>query len=292
MNDTLTAALEYARLGYLVLPLIGKQPASNLVPHGKNDATSDYAFVRRWFGAGCHNLGVLPPAQVLVLDFDDPEELPPTLARHPELEAAPIAITGGGGYHIWLRLPEGVSLTAKVRALPNTDSRGMNRTYLVAPPSVHPVTGWPYRWVNPLVAPDDLPPIPPELLQRLLPTSEPAMAYKPTQPATASQKRLEGLLGWVCAKVVQAPVGTRHATLLAHARLVGGWLHHGFNQTEVHEQLTAAGIAAGLPRYEAEKTARDGIAYGQQTPLRLPDDLPPSKPKSRSSRLVARWGSV
>lgn len=273
------AALEYARLGYPLLPLEarGKRPLARLVPHGLRQATTDPATIRRWFAAQPRaNIGILPPAGVLVLDVDAPERWPELLAEYPPLEAAPRQHTPRGGAHVFVKLPpEAVGrVSATVQRIPGADVRGLGKAYLVAAPSS--VNGKPYRWEVPLVEPYRLPLVPGELLARLLPPPPP-----PPAPARENGKaapgRLEGLLRWACDVVAAAPVGTRHNALLDHARLVGGWLHHGLDEGRALEALTQAGLAAGLPQGEAYATARDGLRNGKAAPLPLPEsDTPPA----------------
>src|SRR5690606_8877206 len=67
-SPLLEAALHYAQLGYGVFPCIcgGKAPATR---NGFKDATADPSYIREFFGVG-HNIGLIAPSDVLVLDFD------------------------------------------------------------------------------------------------------------------------------------------------------------------------------------------------------------------------------
>jgi hypothetical protein len=152
----LAAALDYAARGWAVLPLRGKVPA---LAHGLRDATTDPDRVRLWWSAehrGC-NVGIVAPADVLILDVDTPHghaaeadgaaALAALESAHGDLPDTPRATTGGGGEHLWFKLPEGVRHGNERGALPaGLDVRGGGRGYVVAPPSVHPDTGAAYRW--------------------------------------------------------------------------------------------------------------------------------------------------
>ncbi|MER3481667.1 MAG: hypothetical protein C4327_14695 [Meiothermus sp.] len=179
-NDILA---HYLALGYRLLPLEanGKKPLAGLVPQGLKQASDTPATLERWVKAapGC-NWGLLPPAEVLVLDIDDPARWSELLEPHPELAEAPRQRTPRGGYHVFLRLPDGVNgkLSASTRKLPGVDVRGLARAYLAAAPST--VDGKPYEWERPLVPPHQLPEVPSALLQRLLPAPPP-----PTTPCTS-----------------------------------------------------------------------------------------------------------
>lgn len=268
-------ALCYAALGYFVLPLEpdGKRPLARLVPHGLRDATTDPGTIRRWFTEEPRaNIGILPPAGVLVLDVDAPERWPELAQKHPELVAAPRQRTPRAGAHLFLGLPESAvgKLSSTVRALEGVDIRGLGKSYLVAAPST--VGGRAYRWETPLVEPHRLPLVPDGLLEKLLPPPPAPVAPATGQGGSASPGRLDGLLRWACDRVAAAPVGTRHNALLTYARLVGGWLHHGLDAAAALAALAQAGVAAGLPHAEALATARDGLEYGRAAPLPLPED--------------------
>jgi hypothetical protein len=51
--------------------------------------------------------------------------------------------TGSGGWHLYV---EPTGLPDKIGVLAHVDYRAADR-YVVAPPSQHPTTGQPYRWV-------------------------------------------------------------------------------------------------------------------------------------------------
>jgi hypothetical protein len=89
--------------------------------------------------------------------------------------------------------------------------------------------------------------------------------------------------------VAEAPVGTRHHTLLKTARLLGGYAHMGFSEDVVVSALTEAAVQAGLPRSEALATAKDGFRYGLKAPIRKLD-LEPAWREARSRRLRALGG--
>jgi len=164
-------ALGYARMGYAVLPLAPgeKLPHTALVRHGLKDATaSRVAIVKWWRSCPECGVGILAPEGVLVLDFDDPTAWERLKEEYPTLGDAPRQRTPKGGYHVFLRLPQGVGLSATVRKLAGVDLRGMGKAYVVASPT-RLADGRGYTWEVPLVRPEDLPLIPEDLLLRLLP---------------------------------------------------------------------------------------------------------------------------
>ncbi|MGC8905105.1 bifunctional DNA primase/polymerase, partial [Thermus sp.] len=173
--SALEAALAYARLGYGVLPLYPgeKRPHPGLVPHGLKEASLDPSTLEGWWRA-CPRcgVGILAPEEVLVLDFDDPTAWEGLRREHPALLEAPRQRTASGGYHVFLRLPQGVRLSATTRKLPGVDLRGMGRAYVVAAPT-RLADGRGYAWEVPLVRPEDLPLVPEGLLLSLLPPPPP-----------------------------------------------------------------------------------------------------------------------
>ena len=137
-NPTLSAALEYAKAGFPVFPCVGKEP---LTENGHKAATTDPQRIAKWFDRpNPPNVAIVPPKGYAIVD-EDPRNggsvadlnLPPTL----------IANTGGGGRHYFFReCPS--DLPGKLG--PGLDLKRNGRGYVIAPPSIHPVTGKPYVW--------------------------------------------------------------------------------------------------------------------------------------------------
>ena len=86
-------------------------------------------------------------------------------------------------------------------------------------------------------------------------------------------------------KVATARETTRHQTLLAAARTLGGMLHHDyFRESDVIDELTNAGRRAGLPDDEVSETIRDGLNYGTAAPMPWPDKLGRTDGAARNGR--------
>jgi len=269
-------ALGYARMGYAVLPLApGKKlPHTALAPHGLKDATASLVAIAKWWRS-CPRcgVGILAPEGVLVLDFDDPTAWERVKGEYPALGDAPRQRTPKGGYHVFLRLPQGVRLSATVRKLAGVDLRGMGRAYVVASPT-RLADGRGYTWEVPLVKPEDLPEVPEDLLLRLLP---PPPSPREVVVGSSSPNRLRALLESYAAAVASAPEGTRHNTLIRYAVAAGGLIPHGLSPEEAEEVLVAAAMRAGLPEREARDAVRWGLRVGGGRPLILedPHPLPP-----------------
>ncbi len=285
-SSPLEAAVAYAGLGYAVFPLAPgeKRPHGRLVPHGLKEASREEATITTWWRS-CPRcgVGILAPEEVLVLDFDDPTAWERLKGEYPTLGDAPRQRTPKGGYHVFLRLPQGMGLSATVRKLAGVDLRGMGKAYVVASPT-RLADGRGYTWEVPLVRPEDLPQIPEDFLLRLLPPPPPP---REVVVGASSPRRLRGLLESYAAAVAGAPEGTRHNTLIRYAVAAGGLIPHGLSPEEAEEVLVAAAMRAGLPEREARDAARWGLKVGEGRPLAL-EDSRPSEPRNYRARVYAR----
>ncbi|WP_133167643.1 bifunctional DNA primase/polymerase, partial [Mycolicibacterium austroafricanum] len=127
-------------LGFSVGPLDGKIP---LTKHGVQDFTRDRQVITRWARQypGC-NWGV---TQVGVICLDvDPRHggTVAALRLRPEHETLTIR-TGAEGWHFYYRHTGPVR--GKMAGAEGIDVKAGGRGYLVAPNSLHPITGKPYR---------------------------------------------------------------------------------------------------------------------------------------------------
>lgn len=139
------AALAYAARGWPVIPLAGKVPT---VDHGAHDATTEVATIRAlWRRHPDANVGVTLP-DLVVVDVDAKHQGPAWLREHAHLLRGVTLTckTGGGGWHFYFRRPEGVELRGMI--VKGVDLRRGAGHYVVAPPSVHPVTGAFYEWIT------------------------------------------------------------------------------------------------------------------------------------------------
>lgn len=140
-HPVLDSALEYARKGWHVLPLIpkGKIPASK---HGLKDASTTPNQLLAWFENHPDlNLGIRTGkcSNLVVLDIDKKsggigswEALVDAL----KIDVKTYTIqTQGGGYHLYFTAPKDVVLRNRTNIRPGLDLRAEDG-YVVAPPSV------------------------------------------------------------------------------------------------------------------------------------------------------------
>lgn len=148
MRELRNAALELADRGWSVIPIKprSKAPLVRLVPHGKDDASSDLLTVYRWWlMAPAANVAIVAHASgLVVLDVDERNDGFETLAELESewgvLPTTVSAVSGGGGMHYYFRHPGGV-LRGSLGAGIDVKDHG----YTLAPPSVHD-SGRRYAW--------------------------------------------------------------------------------------------------------------------------------------------------
>jgi len=149
-ETVLSAALAYAALGLSVIPLDGKRPALKSWTKYQQER-ADERTIRAWsFG----NVGIVCgriSGNLVVLDLDGAAGYAAFAATFPVLaETYTVASGGGIGRHVYFYaelLPP--SVKAMNTPIGHLELCGDGRQ-VVAPPSVHPVTGHPYRVEKPL----------------------------------------------------------------------------------------------------------------------------------------------
>lgn len=295
----LDAALCYAARGWHVFPCResdgkpytdrdgkeqtprAKQPYT---PHGLDDATTDPAQIRQWWGRwpgaaiglNCGRSGLL----AIDLDTKHGHNGPATWAALGLSEAgALLSQTPSGGRH--------VVYTANGAQLGNTagrlgdgiDTRG-DGGYIILPPST--TTDGAYIALNDWGAAPA--PLPGALAVLLAKPPERATATT-TTPATATGAAPEGAdleARWARAalegeadKVARAQAGTRNDTLNAAAFALGQLVGGGYlRESEVESALFEAARACGLVNDDGEsateKTIKSGLAGGKATPREKP----------------------
>jgi hypothetical protein len=285
------AAQVYAAHGIPVLPLRGKLPR---IPrqaggHGVHDATCDpdtiEAWWRRWPDA---NIGLRCGIAVDVIDVEvaGRRSLQRLLAeRGGEPIGGPRVQTGSGGWHLYV---EPTGLPDKVGVLEHVDYRAADR-YVVAPPSRHPQTGQPYRWVQGREVGTPLGLVPEGLRELLVPSARSTRAPVPVV-RTVAPGHPYGLaaLQAECAELAATPSGERNRQLWESARnlynLVAGGV---LDEVQVDHAIRRAAAQCGLLEQEPRQTeatlasAREvGLAHprGIPDPRRDASPHPPPQP--------------
>jgi hypothetical protein len=256
------AARRYMRAGWPVFVLgRSKRPVANcracktagpghdpagcacLTCHGFHAATTDPARFAAMLAAvpgGLLSIATGAASGLCVIDIDprnggrvDKDLMTPTAA----------VATGGGGWHLYYRHPGGRAVPA-LRDRPGVDVKG-DGGYVVAPPSVHPGTGRPYRWAGGRGV-NEMPPA----LRAAVARPEPAPA-PPVPDLPLPARRAGGissppaLLAAHLRALQDAPEGQRRHTLYGAARGVYRMVTAGaITEHDARAALTAAGLAA------------------------------------------------
>lgn len=147
-------ALYYAKRGWRVAPI---RPGTKhpRIDRWQDKATTDEAIIRTWwsrFPTDGVSIVTGERSQLVVVDVDPAHGGDETLAdlehEHGALPETVEALTGGGGRHLYFRMPDGVPYPrndqAGIALGPGLDIRG-DGGQVVAPPTVHP-NGQPYSW--------------------------------------------------------------------------------------------------------------------------------------------------
>jgi hypothetical protein len=104
--------------------------------------------IRHWVTRRDGNVGVYAGTSGkphLVLDFDEPGALAEMAAELGPLP--PTVETGSGKVHVYLRWEPDVTASILWRGKHVGEILRLDTQYTVAPPSIHPDTGRPYRWL-------------------------------------------------------------------------------------------------------------------------------------------------
>lgn len=250
--DTLTAALDYARRGYSVIPVNtasngGKAPLVSWQEFQHRRATEQE--IKAWWEAFPDaNVGLVTGAisGLVVVDADGPEGQASLLKiLGGEMTATPTSRTGKG-MHLLYRHPGG-QVGNRVKMLPGLDVRG-DGGFIVAPPSQHE-NGEQYTWLTDSTA--QLAPLPSAVVGLL------------SRPAVEGAKEV---------KAGGEPIanGGRNATLYA----LGRSLHaKGMSAEAIKAALEAENRTRCAPPLEAHELAII-IRQATQQPDR-PDFTPP-----------------
>lgn len=228
--------------------------------HGVYDATTDPADVRRLFALAPKAVGYLIACRgrLVGLDIDRKNgidgyaTLNQLASEHgfriPRMTTT--VFTPSGGAHVWMTVPEGVTVPNSVGRLgAGLDVRGTGG-YLIGPGSTgrngeytfHPKLGY----VDPQ-------PVPVALLQLMLPPAPPVRSQRRVTPANAGggTRALEGLVN----VVLGSTQGSRNDRLFWAAAKAWAHVRDGhLAACDVKAELVSAAVQIGLSEAEARRT--------------------------------------
>jgi hypothetical protein len=147
--------LEYLELGLFPVPARGKSPCVSWKKYQHERPTVEQIedWWTWWPDANVAIVCGSVSGNLIVVDIDRHGEADGFVSLAEagiELPEAPTVRTGGGGIHVYYQAPEGVLIRNHGGGdleLPGVDIKGEGGC-IVAPPSIHPETGLPYRWVE------------------------------------------------------------------------------------------------------------------------------------------------
>lgn len=287
----LEAALEYARKGRAIFPVIGKIPATR---GGFKDATTDIDQVTDWWSRHPNwGIGCPIPKGFIVVDVDLKNggyETMQNLDDLYDLEETFTAYTGGGGLHLWYRY-EGDDLRQGAGLLgPGVDTRVPGKGYVVLPPSIHPDTLKPYEWADRQPT-ADLPDWMADMLRAPIRDTSVKVPSPDTRHSDDDVALAYRRVERAADTVRRAPEGKRNETLNAMSFIAGKMVHHGVSHEDAFNIMYAAGLDAEQGDM-TEGTVNSGMIagydsgpdpeHGGRKGIVLPEKEQP-KPKAKSA---------
>ena len=151
--DLGAAAYAYASESLYVFPLAPRSKVPAIKGgRGVLDATIDLNQIAAWWRENPSlNIGCRPPPGVVVIDVDPRhggvDSMCRLVAEHGPLCATTWTVrTGGGGWHLWVRLPDDFDVSRlREKLADGIDLKHGAKGYVVMPPSV---TEHHYQWID------------------------------------------------------------------------------------------------------------------------------------------------
>lgn len=221
-NPLLSAALEYARLGYPVFPCAPGTKVPFAGTRGKDDATTDEATIRAWWAKTPTANLAIECSGLLVVDIDGATNpWPHEEHRKADLSDAPAAMTPKGGRHYVFRSPAGMTFKDSQGKLAEKVDTRSNGGYIVAWPST--IKDGSYSWIEGCEL--DIP-------RERLP--EPPAWLIDAAPKAGTTGGSSGKTKAASADGNQIPDGQRNGTLM---NLAGVMRRKGMSQREIEAAL-------------------------------------------------------
>jgi hypothetical protein len=239
-------------------------------------ATQDLAQLTLWSHQypACGWRVVMEGSGIWALDIDVPSErhkhdgvaaLRGLVAMHGSLPPRPTTRSGGGGLALFFA-HQGEPIVGKGGHPASGIDPRRGRQAVTVPPSIHPDTGLPYRW---LVPPWELapPPAPGWLLRLVAPPPAPELRHEPppqlADEAEGRRRYALAALRHAADRAARASQGQRNDTLNAETFSLTRFLVEGtLDATEVATAMAYAGRQAGLPPLEVKSTLASALAAG------------------------------
>jgi Bifunctional DNA primase/polymerase, N-terminal len=315
-TEIIAAALDYAKRGIPVFPVMPTEKKKPLTINGLYDATTDEKQIRAWWKQWPKAMIGAPTGEksgFWVLDPDvDPKknlngsaELDKLLAIHGALPSTRGVITPRGR-HYHFRMNGGDIRNSTSKVAPGIDVRGTGG-YIVLPPSVRN-NGAVYQWCGSI---DDTLADAPDWLVELAREANSKTRTRQPRPQPQPSAKTNGggssrrderwarkILEEECALIAAAPDGQRNDTLNARGynlfSLVGGGY---LDENEVRSRLWSAAEANGSVAEDANEvrntiaSASSGISNPRYRPQPGSNGSPPPTPPPSSGPQPGTGGS-
>ena len=135
---------------------------------------------------------VLDDTGYVVLDCDGPQDRATQLLKDAGIEIPPACprVVMGRGQHFYFRTPRPVGRHVGLLKGDGVQIDVLGAGCVVAPPSIHPDTGTPYRWAPPFVSPDLVPPLPERVSELIADATRPRqLPLRPVDGAIVKGER-------------------------------------------------------------------------------------------------------
>lgn len=269
----LKAALTYELMGFSVLPCEGKKASINW--NAFQYRAAHPMTIRKWDEVGLlQNVALLcgeVSGNLVVVDCDGKEAMRAFEERFPHLANNTYAVlTGSGnGAHWYFRAHRLPPTTRVIGASGGNIELRANGCYVVAPPSIHPDTGKPYRPLSsqPVLTVDNLHPVV-EWIKSIMREKHGGKLPPATGTVKNASAWARAALAAECALVRGAPYGARNSTLYIAALKMGSLIADGkLDRVTVEQALfNAAGALSATDGESATiRTITSGINRGLES---------------------------
>lgn len=277
-ESVLEAALGYLEHGFSIVPLTGKQPSIMYTTKAGHDVRFKWtsmqvkraamSHVHNWYERDwLQNVGIVCGTvsnNLVVIDLDGQDAVRDFEAHFGDIYYDTYRVISGSG--------EGGHIYMYVKDLPpTTRTKGFelraNGCYVVAPPSVHPVTGSKYRAngdVQEIRTYDNLNEVVKWIRAKISTKKESTRAVQVKVPAISyGNVALSGEID----RLRSAKEPGRNDQLNLSAFRMGQLVAEGMvDKLVVESALLGAALAIGLPENEAVRTINSGISGGMRKP--------------------------
>lgn len=275
-GSVLDAALAYSVAGLSVIPCRGKRCSlANWKAHQTRRA--DVIEVTHWHEAGLlENVAVVCGAvsgNLVVLDLDGDDAVEAFDDRFPGFLGSTYTVRTGSGHglHAYVVCDDVPSTTRTIGSPVGNIEVRANGCYVVAPPSVHPATGYRYYVENDqpplrLFGVDDIV----GWVRRLQRQAAPPTGRTPVRPVQVMSGWAQAALAAECASVRHAPAGARNNTLNRAAFKLGQLIQRGLlsrDDVETSLYYAAAALAETDGAASVLRTIKSGLDAGMTKPI-------------------------